>query len=79
LQEAALRLLAREGDSPLVGLARLFLLPDAAKQVSARGVGKIVVFKLAASDDCVNQLQARLRAVPHGDGDGAIQLDNGRG
>jgi hypothetical protein len=37
-------------------------------------VREIVAFELAASQDCVDQSEARQRAIPHGDRDGAVQF-----
>ena len=46
--------------------------------LGAGRVGQVIVGQVAAGQDRVDQRQAGRRAVAHGDGDGAVELDHRR-
>src|SRR3954467_6788300 len=78
LEEAALGLLAGEGEGARVGGAGVRGPSQAAEEVGAGGVREVVVGQLAAREEDVDERQAGGRAVAHGHGGGAVQLHHGR-
>src|SRR5580704_17308739 len=55
LEEASLRPLSREGESPLVGGPGLGGSPEPPAQLRPRRVGQVIVGQLAAGEDRVDQ------------------------
>src|SRR5207237_10835738 len=69
-QEPSLGLLAGEGERALVGHARLGAPAKSPAQIGARRVRQVIVAKLAAGEDPVDQRETAFRAVAHRHCDG---------
>src|SRR6188768_1431064 len=76
-QEPLLGLLLRKLQRLLVRHPGLLPPPQPPAEVRPGGVGQVVPREVAAPEDCVDEAQARGRAVAHSHRDGSVQLDHG--
>src|SRR6202167_3084913 len=79
LQVAALGIGPRQVEGPAVRLGGLGTTGQATQHVSARRGEEAVGAQLTVRRDAVEQQQARLGPLAHGDGDGAVERDDRRG
>src|SRR5687767_6416620 len=79
LEKAALRLLPRELEGPLVGSARVRGLSEPPAEIGARRMGEAVAAELAALQDRVDEGETGCRSIAHRDGHRAVELHDGRG
>ncbi len=78
LQIPPLRLRRGHVDGRTVRLGREREATEASQQIRARRGQAVIATKYSTSLQCVEDLQAMLRTLRHGDGDRAVQLHNGR-
>ena len=75
-QKAPLGLLSSECHCALIGDPRFAASTQPAAEVGPRGVGEVVVGKLAPREDGVDQLETGFWPIPHGHRDRTIELDD---
>ncbi len=76
LEKPAFRLLAGEPNGPLVGVLGVKDSSETPAKLGPSGVRQVIIRKVAAGDDGVDQLQAGQGAVAHGHGHCPVQLDH---
>ena len=79
LEKPALGFLTRQRQRPAIGFDSLCSLAQAAAEIGTGRVNKVIVGKFAAGKDYIDQGETSLRPIAHGDSDGAIEFNNGRG
>lgn len=78
LDEAPLRLLARQGQRRAVGLAGLAAATETAAEVGTRRVRQVVIGQFTSRQQRIDHGQPDLDAIAHGQGHGAVEFDHRR-
>jgi hypothetical protein len=79
LEESAFGLLFGVFQGAAIGIFGVGGSAEATEEFGACGMGEVIVGQIAAGEDGVDEIEAGLWAIAHGDGDGAIELDDRRG
>src|SRR5262245_27770835 len=77
-EESAFRLLVRQCPGALVSDPSLSRPAQPTTEVPPRGMREPILAQVAPIEDGVDNSEARPRAVPHGHGDAAVQLNDWR-